>query len=177
MTTATPTTQRRLMALLTGAIYAIANSLFPLIDTVMQQTDRPWVKRALYADRFSRIIMHLLGLSARIRQNSLSRSPTFDTTPQPPPTATKTAAAKQPATIRAPGSLRAAPLRPASLLSPLQFARRLAILLRQLEKLVAEIGAALPANIHRNIARARTIAGCHTLPLPTNPHQTWERAG
>ena len=169
MTTTTPATQRRLMALLTGAIYAITNSLFPIIDTVMQQTSRSWMQRSTYADRLSRIIMHLLGLSARIRPNSLSRNPTFNT-PQPPQAATTTATPKQPGALRPLG-----PLRPASLFSPLQFARRLAFLLRQLEKLIAEIGATLPANIQRNIARARTIAGCNT--LPTNLQKTWEPAG
>ena len=161
------------MAILTGAIYTIANSLFPIIDTVMKQTDRPWMQRSTYADRFSRIIMHLLGLSARVRQESLSRNPTFAPMPErPAATKATTAAAKQSGPIRPLG-----PLRPASLLSPLQFARRLAILLRQLEKLVAEIGAALSPAICRNIDRARTIAGCHNLPSPTNPQQTWEQAG
>ena len=166
-----PTTQRRLMALLTGAIYAIANGLFPMIDTIMQQPTRPWLQRANYANRFSRIMQQLLALTARIRPETLSRNPTFPTPPgrpaQPAPAAPQP---KQPAPIRPLG-----PLRPARLFSALQVARRLALLLRQLEKLAAEIGAALPPTIRRNITRARTLAGCHALPRLAHP--TWERAG
>ena len=165
-----PTTQRRLMALLTGAIYAIANGLFPIIDTVMQQPTRPWLQRANYANRFSRIMQQLLALTARIRPETLSRNPTFAPPPEPPAKPPAAAQPKQPAPIRPLG-----PLRPARLFSALQVARRLALLLRQLEKLAAEIGAALPPTIRRNITRARTLAGCHALPRLAHP--TWERAG
>ena len=175
-----PITQRRLMALLTGAIYAIANGLFPMIDTIMQQPSRPWLQRANYANRFSRIIQQLLALTARIRPETLSRNPTFATLPgrtaQPSPAAPQ--AQQQPAPIRPLGPLRPLrPLGPARLLSALQVARRIAILLRQLEQLVAEIGAALPGTIRRNVARARTLAGCNVLPSQLMPHKSWERAG
>ena len=171
-----PTTQRRLMALLTGALYAIANALFPVVNTVMQQPTRPWLQRANYADRFSRIIQKLIALAARIRPETLSRNPTFQTNPQQPARPTPAALPKQPGPLRP-----LAPLRPARPLSPLQFAQRLAKLLRQLEQLAAELRTALPATILRNAARARAIAGCHALPSPADPtatpNRTWERAG
>ena len=160
----TPTTRNRLTALLIGAIYRIANALFPLIDTIVQQPTRPWIQRKRYADRFSHIIQQLLSLTARIRPQSIRRNPTFPQTTQPP--ALAPTQSPRPTTPR--------PQAPARLLSARQFATRLAILLRQLEQLAAEIGAALPQTILRNVARARTIAGCDALPPKI---KSWERAG
>ena len=164
MTTTNPATQSRLKALLVGAIYAIVDALFPLINTIAQKPDRPWHQRASFATRFSRILQDLLALTARIRPDALTRNPTFpplpDRSAQPP----KTATPKQPGPLR--------PIRPAPLLSARQFAQRLEALLQKLIELAAEIGAALPQTILRNIERARAITGCDTLP-PT----TWERAG
>ena len=170
---ANPTTQNRLMALLVGAIYRIANGLFPVIETIVRKPNRPWQQRARLADRFSRILQQLLALTARIRPASLSRTPNFPTTPnrpvQPPP-ATQPTQPSPPRPLTAP--------RPARLLSARQLAQRLQTLLRQLEQLAAEIGAALPATILRNVDRARTLAGCNALPpAPATPRPTWERAG
>ena len=167
-----PTTQRRLVALLVGTIYRIANGLFPVIDTIARQPGRPWQQRARLADRFSRILQQLLALTARIRPASLSRNPSFPILPKRP---TLSAAAQpSPASTHS----KPAPLRlpaPARLLSARQLAQRLATLLHQLEQLAAEIGAALPATIRRMIARARTLAGCNALPAMHSP--SWERAG
>ena len=166
-------TQRRLMALLTGTIYRIANALFPVIDTIARQPDRPWQQRARFADRFSRILQQLLALTARIRPSSLSRYPSFPPRPA--------AAPKPPGPPLPPKPRPQAPPGPARPLSARQFAQRLETLLQQLEQLAAEVGAALPPTIRRNVARARAIAGCNALPSPAArpamPHLTWERAG
>lgn len=160
-----PTTQHRLAAVLIGAIYRIVDGLFPVIQAIGRQPDRPWQQRTRIADRFSHILQQLLALTARIRPATLSRNPIFitiskHTTPRTPPLQVKPA--------------RATPA-PARQLSARQLALRLANLLRQLEHLAAEVQAALPATIHRQIARARTIAGCNALPPPATP--SWERAG
>ena len=165
-----PTTQRRLAALLTGAIYRIADALFPIIDTIVRKPTRPFMQRVGFANRFSRIIQQLLALTARIRPETLSRNPIF---PKPPARPTQPAPAAHP---RQPGQIRPlTPLRPARMLTARQVAQRLAILLRQLEQLAAEIGATLPPIILRNVVRARATAGCDALSPQTLP--SWERAG
>ena len=165
-----PTTQRRLMALIVGTIYRIANGLLPVIDTIIRQPTRPWQQRARLADRFSRILQQLLALTARIRPDSLNRHPSFATTPKNPKPQTA------PDQTRPSPRQPPAPSRPAPLLPARQLAQRLQNLLTQLEALAAEIGATLPATIRRHIARARAIAGCHTLPTLAPP-ASWERAG
>ena len=167
------TTQRRLATLLIGAIYAIANSLFPVIDTIVRQPTRPWPQRASYAARFSRILQQLLGLTARIRPSTLSINPAFPTRPPPATPRPSTAHATTPPNLPRPPN----PRRPALLFSARQVAQRLATLLRQLEQLAAEVGATLPTITHRNVARARAIAGCDALPNPTIRQASWERAG
>ena len=156
-----PTTQRRLMALLVGAIYRIVNGLFPVIDTIVKQSARPYPERVGLAARFSRIIQQLLALTARIRPETLARNPVF---PKPRQPTTRSATDALP---RQPG-----PARPTRMLSALQLALRLATLLRQLEILAAEIRATLPPGILHAVARARTLAGCDALPT-----KSWERAG
>lgn len=168
------TTQHRLAALLIGAIYRIVDGLFPVIQAIGRQPDRPWQQRARIADRFSRILQQLLALTARLRPATLSRNPIFPTT-SPLPSPTTPILKIQHATAVQPRP--AAPIR---LLSARQFALRLASLLRQLDQLVAEVQAALPASIHRHLARARAIAGCNALHNPiaaTTPHPSWESAG
>ena len=172
-TTTNPATQRRLTALLVGAIYAIVDALFPIIDTIAHDTARPWNQRASLADRLTRILQELLALTARIPPNTLAHTLSHNPT-NPPTPATTTPAATTPATPTQPGPLRPLrPLAPARLLSPRQFAKRLEALLRQLENLAAEIGAALPDIILRCIERARAITACDTPP----PQTTWERTG
>ena len=163
-----PTTQHRLAAVLIGAIYRIVDGLFPVIQAIGRQPDRPWQQRSSIADRFSHILQQLLALTARIRPATLSRNPIFVTIP-------KQTAPRTPTPQIHP--IHAAPAQPAPArqLSARQLALRLANLLRQLEHLAAEVQAALPATIHRQIARARTIAGCNALPPPPTP--SWERAG
>lgn len=176
MARTSPTTQNRLMTLIVGAIYTIANSLFPVIETIMQQHTRPWVQRERFAHRLSRILQQLLGLTARIRPTTLTRNPTFPTRPHPvatPPASTTPTTTPGPIRPRRPARLVSA-----RLFSARQLALRLLVLLHQLEQLAAEAGAALPPIIHRNIARARAVAGCHALPPPaTTTQTTWERAG
>lgn len=168
MATTNPTTQRRLTALVVGAIYAIVDALFPIIKTIAHDTGRSWNQRASYTARLTRILQELLALTARIRPTSLSRNPTFNSVPNQTAQPAAATTPKQPAPIRP-----LPPIGPARPLSARQFAKRLQHLLRQLEKLAAEIGTALPAIIHRNIERARAMTGCDTLP----PTKTWERAG
>ena len=169
MTAATnPTTQRRLVALLVGAIHAIVDAIFPIIETVAQDTRRPFHQRASIAVRFTNILQQLLALTAQIRPETLNRNPTLSPKPNTPAQPSTTASPNQPRPIRP-----LPPIAPARFLSHRQFAKRLEHLLRQLEKLAAEIGAALPAIIHRNIDRARAITGCDTIP----PIATWERTG
>ena len=160
-----PTTQRRLTALLIGAIYGIANGLLPIIDAIAAQPTRPWHQRASLAARFSAILQQLLALTARIRPATLSRNPSFPTPPTLRPAA-------RPATAN---PIIPRPPAPARLLSARQLAKRLASLLHQLQQLAAEIGETLPTAIHRHIARARIVAGCNA--LPTRAHPSWETAG
>ena len=164
-----PALQRRLMDHLIAAIHGIAGALIPVIDTIAKQPTRPWQQRARLADRFNAIIRELLALTARIRPATLSPTPSFPIAPPRPAPQTQADEPAQPRPTKRPPTSRTGPAR---LLSARQLAQRLAKLLRQLESLAAEAGAALSAQLHHHIASARTIAGCNAL-----PQTSWERAG
>jgi len=156
--------QENLLARLIAAIYAIVDALVPVIETIENTPNRPWVERMRFGDRFWAIFRELFALTNRIEPEILSTNPTFP-----------------PLRPRAPGSCTKGRARPARAPRPLysttpissrNLAKRLAALLHQLLCLAAEAGATLTTEFHHHAAQARAIAGCHAL-----PPQTWERAG
>ena len=153
-----PATQRRLLDLLLAAINGIVDALIPIIDTVDNNPNRPWLERTRLGDRFWAIIRELFALTTRIEPESLPEHPTF------PPI--------RPHTLR-PNRAPAQRARfPTATLSPRQLAKRLAALLYQLLCLAAEANAAVTPEFNRLATQLRTIAGCDA-----RPPQTWETTG
>ena len=156
--TTPPELRNRLLDLLLAAIYGMADTLFPTLQTIAHTPNRPWVERTRFTNRFWAIIRELIALTTRIKPEILTTTPAFPIL-RPPPRPARTTPQLRAPIAKAPLSTR-------------QLAKRLAALLHQLECLAAEVGLALTATFHQQANLIRAIAGCDLL-----PPQTWERAG